>query len=66
MTGPAPQTPFVETEALLAVGLDDEDRAEEILGGMSDGELRNLTTTSLRLANIAAGVLADRTQGTRT
>jgi hypothetical protein len=54
------QTPFVETELLLAVLEDDEDKALTLLDGMTDNETMQLMITMDRLAHlIRYGVLRD-------
>jgi hypothetical protein len=47
------QTPFQESEALLAVIADDEDRAMEILAEMSPTERDTLRVQATRLASLA-------------
>lgn len=63
----AEQTPYVETEALLAVMNEDDGRAEELLGEMHEGELvtfaRQLHELGLMVANATRDAARDRRAG---
>lgn len=59
-----PETPYVETEALLAVMNGDEDEARRILGGMYRGERVDLLGHAERLAELAEEI--NRAEALRT
>lgn len=56
----ASETPYVETEALLAVMNDDEGRLAELLGGMFPGELDDLVRTASALQIAASRVAVEK------
>ncbi|MBW8792277.1 MAG: hypothetical protein JF597_01335 [Streptomyces sp.] len=49
-------TPFQETEALLAVGLEDIEAAEDILRDMLPGELSKLARDAQELAEMCSSM----------
>lgn len=49
---PKPQTPFTETELLLAVTTDDFPRITELLDGMHRGELERLADHAAELERL--------------
>lgn len=42
MRAPKPETPYTETEALLAVMNEDDERLKSVLDGLLPGEIREL------------------------
>ena len=49
-------TPFVQTEALVAVGNEDHDTAEDILRSMLPGELARLRQNAEELAGMCESI----------
>lgn len=59
------ETPYTETEALLAVMNDDWDRCVELLAGMLPGELRRFEDQAYRLHQLIGSYGRQRRMQTR-
>lgn len=59
------ETPYTETEALLAVMNDDDERLAELLAGMLSVELATLRNQAFRLYAAARGQLNEAARETQ-
>lgn len=62
---PYAPTPFIESNALLAIQADDEETALACLDELLDNELRSVALAARRLADMAEKIRAQRARGTR-